>query len=344
MMNPSRLPVAHSAPYHDALAQCIEHWGLVPESTELIRDGVNHVFGAETEAGDRVIVRIGDGSIREPGEVEGELIWLDHLIQHGCVVTIPIRSRNGEFLESIELDAGVFHVCCFKRFNGRQIDPSTDPLWNDQLFWKLGREIGRIHRVSDGFHLPAGQDRKPWYECNLSQIPDPLPAGFDPQLRDPMQEFTDEMRRRPMKPRHYGLVHRDVHAGNILVENGEVQIIDFDLGCYGWRVMDFAVLLFSQYLLPSLRVPDASAERTGHVLASLVRGYREEYQIDREQFEMLDDILKLREIIFYVVASPAIEHWQIAMGNPQPSVAESLKWIENRWINGETYEVDLSQI
>jgi len=343
-MDPNHIPATDSASYHDALAQCVDHWGLIPEKTELIRDGVNHVFGTENSTGEPVIVRISDGAIRQRGELQGELIWLDHLIHHGCTVTTPILSRNGELLETIDLEQGTYHVCCFERFGGQQINPITDPQWNDELFLKLGREIGRIHRASDELQLPPDQDRKPWYECNLSQIPDPLPQGFKPRVIEPMQAFTEEMRSREQKPRHYGLVHRDLHSGNFLVEQGEVQVIDFDLGCYGWRAMDFAVLLFAHYHYPSLCVPNASAELAGHVLATLVRGYRDEYTIDLEQLEILGDLIKLREIVNYIATAPALEHWQIAMGDPHPTVAESLAWIEKRWLEGTEIQVDLSQL
>ncbi|MFK7777923.1 MAG: phosphotransferase [Gimesia sp.] len=332
-MNPNHLPVDDSSPYHDALAQCVDHWGLVPEKTELVRDGVNHVFATEFMNGDPVIIRIGDGAIHSRGEVLGELLWLDHLIRHGCTVTTPIPSRGGELLETIELDEGTMHVSCFKRFGGRQLTPATDAEWNDELFLKLGRELGRIHRISDQFTLPADCDRRSWYESTLIQFPDPLPSVYNPKVVDAMQAFIEELRKRPTPARHYGLVHRDLHAGNFLVEDGKVQIIDFDLGCYGWRTMDLAVLLFSHYYFPSLRVPHANSELTEHVLQMVVQGYRDEYTLDRDQLDTVNDMVLLRTILCYNIMVPAVEHWQTAMGNPQPPTSESLAWIERLWLD-----------
>jgi len=343
-VDPNHLPLDDSSPYHNTLAQCVDHWGLVPEKTELVRDGVNHVFATEFVNGDPVIIRISDGAFRGRGEVLGELLWLDHLIRNGCTVTTPIPSRGGELLETIQLDGGIMHVSCFERFGGRQLDPATDAEWNDELFQKLGREIGRIHRVSDELKLPADRDRWPWYESKLTQFPDPLPEAFNPHVADAMRTFIAELRKRPTPSRHYGLVHRDLHEGNFLVEDGKVQIIDFDLGCYGWRTMDFAVLLFSNYYYPSLLVPNASSELAGHVLAMMVKGYREEYTLDREQVETVGDMILLHTILNYNVMAPAVEHWQIALGNPQPSVTESLAWIEQLWLDGRKLQLDLSQL
>ncbi|QDT99277.1 phosphotransferase enzyme family protein [Gimesia aquarii] len=342
-MNSNHSPLSDSSPYHDVLAQCIDHWGLVPEKTELVRDGINHVFATEFENGAPVIIRISDGALRGRGEILGELFWLDHLIRHGCTVTTPIPSRGGELLETIELDEGTMHVSCFERFGGRQLDPATDAEWNDELFLKLGREIGRIHCASDKLQLPADRDRRPWYKSKSMQFPDPLPAVYNPQVVDAMRAFINKLREWPTPFRHYGLVHRDLHKGNFLVENGKVQIIDFDLGCYGWRAVDLAVLLFSSYYYPSLRVPHAS-ELAGNVLAKVVQGYREEYTLDGEQLDMVGDMILLHTIHNYIVIAPAEEHWQIALGDPQPTVTESLAWIEQLWLNGHKLQVDLSQL
>lgn len=340
-MNPHRLSVADSVPYHDALAQCVDHWGLVAEETTLVRDGVNHVFASVQGRGQPVIVRVSDGSVRDRSEIEGELIWLDHLRKNGCTVSTPVRSLNGHLLETIALPKGIFHVSCFVRFGGRQLDPRTDPEWNHSFLEKLGREIGRVHRVSDTLTLPPDHDRKPWYASNLSQFPSPLPNGFNPSVCDAMQAFIDELRTRPMKPRHYGLVHRDLHSGNFLYEHGRIELIDFDLGCYGWRTMDFVALLFGHYFYPSLLVPDASPARVREVLAAMVRGYRYEYTLDREQLDMIEDLLKLRTIINYVAMAPDPDRWQVAIGDPTPTVRESLAWIENRWIDSTPFGVDV---
>jgi len=196
-MDPNHLPAGDSAPYHEVLFRCVDDWGLVPQKTSLLRDGVNHVFATETVDGAPVIVRISDGDIRERGELDGELIWLDHLIRHGCTVTTPIPSRAGDLLETFAVDAGTYHACCFERFGGRELYPKADPEWNDALLLELGREIARIHRASDELTLPPGHNRHQWYQSDLSVFPDPLPDCYDPRAVAAMEAFTNQMRARP---------------------------------------------------------------------------------------------------------------------------------------------------
>ncbi|PQO34133.1 hypothetical protein DTL21_11370 [Bremerella cremea] len=338
-MDPNHLPVDDSTPYHEALEQTFDRWDLVPEKTVLIRDGLNHVFGTESMDGEPVIVRIGDGALRSHGEVAGELLWLNHLNRKGCTVTTPILSRLGELLETIETNHRVMHVACFERFAGETIYPLVDTRWNDELFEKLGREVGRIHRASDELCLPPEQNRKHWYESKLTQFAAPLPAAYNGEVVRAMTAFLDELRKRPTVPRHYGLVHRDLHAGNFLVEAGQIQVIDFDLGCYGWRTMDLGMILFAHYLYPSSCVPNASPALTSHVLGKLVSGYREEYQLDDAQLETLEDAILVSTILNYQVMKPAVDHWQVALGNPAVHVNESIAWIEQLWIRGEKLEI-----
>lgn len=344
-MDPNHLPVDDSSAYHDALAQCVDHWGLVLDKTELIRDGINHVYGSETRDGAQVIVRISDGAVRSEAELSGELLWLAHLRRNGCMVTHPIPSQRGELLETIERDDAVLHVACFERFPGKHLHKNSVDEWNDQLLLDLGRQIGRIHRLSDEFHLPPDKDRKQWFDVEETHFPDPLLAAYNAEVVDVMQAFLKRIRERPPQPRHYGLVHRDIHAGNFLVDAGKIEIIDFDLGCYGWRTMDFATLLFARYYFPTISVPNASPKLAGACLALLVQGYREEYILDDEQLETVADMVLIHSTLNYVIVRPAIEHWQAAIAEGDGvSVAQSMAWLEKLWLSGHQLEVDLSQV
>lgn len=342
-MNPNELP-ADSTAYHQALALASEHWALRSEQTSLIRDGVNHVYGSVTMAGEPMIVRISDGDHHALNDIEAELIWLDYLIANGCVVTTPVRSQQGLLVESVEIDAGLFHVSCFMRFGGEQLDPRSSPLWNEDFLFRLGRIIGRLHRLTDEFQLPPDKDRMPWWETELHNFPKPLPTEFNIEVIDRMQVFLDQLIAKPRPDRHFGLIHHDIHSGNILIEDGEIQLIDFDLACYGWRMTDFAVLLYNHYYFPSLCVPDASVAKASQALRQLARGYREEYILDDAQLEMIPTLMLLRETLLYNILRPNIDHWQIAFGNPTFSAAQSLHIIEQRWLMGTKLEIDLGQV
>ena len=44
-------------------------------------------------------------------------------------------------------------------------------------------------------------------------------------------------------PSVYGLIHADMHPGNILIDDGQLAVIDFDDAAWGWYAYDIAVVL-----------------------------------------------------------------------------------------------------
>jgi len=343
-MDPGLHPEFASKPYSNALAQCLDHWGLKVEATTLLRDGLNHVFASETHQGTPIILRISNGKFRTANELMGELTWLDHLIANGCSVTTPVRSRDGALLETMSDDQGTFHISCFQRFGGESLRPQSDPRWNDTLLFNLGREMGRIARASDSLELPSENDRKQWYELDLAVFADEVPECYDQEVVAAMKEFTREMIAKPRNPGAYGLIQCDLHSGNFMVEGDALLVIDFDLGCHGWRLMDFAILVFTHYYFPSLLVPDASPRRAGEVLKLLVSGYRLEYEMLSEDLELMGDLMKLRQILLYKLFRPDVEYWQLANSHPSPSIGESMDWIERQWREGRDLEIPLDAI
>ncbi|WP_269542119.1 phosphotransferase enzyme family protein [Cerasicoccus fimbriatus] len=331
--------LAETEPYQDALYRCLDHWGLQEQGAELIRHGINHVFAAQTTGGSPVIVRVSDGSARPRHELEAELMWLNWLIKNDCVVTTPIASQRGELLETTINDDGVYHISCFERFAGHSPDPGNPAEWNDDLFAKIGRSVGRIHRFTDQFQLPPDKERKLWWDMRTHQFTEDTSA-YDPATVEAMQAFLADFKNRARAPRHFGLIHHDVHGGNLLIENGEVEIIDFDLACYGWRMTDFAVLLYSHYYFQSWAPKNVTPQLVGQVVAALARGYREEYTLDDAQLAMLPDLLRLRETLCYIVMRPAMDYWNEACHRPETTVAQSMACIEERWRTGAAFDIN----
>ncbi|WP_309382870.1 phosphotransferase enzyme family protein [Cerasicoccus frondis] len=330
--------LAESEPYHDALYRCLNDWGLSEAKAELLRHGVNHVFATQSLRGEPVIVRVSDGAHRPRHELEAELMWLNWLIEHECVVTRPIPSQQGVWIETTANGAGEFHVSCFERFPGHPPNPGNPAEWNGQFFHDLGCSLGRIHRVTDQFSLPPDRQRQFWWETEMHNFPADV-SPYDPATVEAMRRFLADFKNRPQTPRCFGLIHHDIHGGNLLFDQGQVEIIDFDLACYGWRMTDFAVLLYSHYSFLSWKHAEATPTGIGRVVDALTAGYREEYTLDDAQLAMLPDLMRLRETLCYIIMRPAMDYWQTACGKPVVTIAESMAHIEARWRDGAPFEI-----
>jgi Ser/Thr protein kinase RdoA (MazF antagonist) len=83
---------------------------------------------------------------------------------------------------------------------------------------------------------------------------------------------------------NFGLIHADLHFGNLLLTSRGLGVIDFDDAAFGWFVYDLAVALMEHQADPDFPA----------LTAALLRGYRSERPLDRRDEAMLPVFLLLR--------------------------------------------------
>jgi Ser/Thr protein kinase RdoA (MazF antagonist) len=77
----------------------------------------------------------------------------------------------------------------------------------------------------------------------------------------------------PRTAQNYGLIHDDLHTGNVLNLSGRRFILDFDQLHYSWFAADIAsTLLFRVWIGPKKDQPELQSAATGF-FRELLRGY-----------------------------------------------------------------------
>jgi len=346
-MDPKQHLRPDSEPFHQVLERVAEDWGLESSRTHLIRDGLNHVYAAQGKDGRELVVRVSDGAHRTVPQIEGELLWLEHLSQGGCDVPTPVRNHQGELLDSFGQGDRDFHVAMFERLPGEMMIFARDK-WTDPAFRRyFGQVIGRVHRVTDTMTWPEHLRRGHWYEEREVMMPDQPPEIFDPLAAGHMLEHQNYLRgfSATADPRHYGLCHRDAHGMNMLYADGKLSLLDFELGCRFWRVVDITVTLIHLYYMPISRMPDVTPKDATDFLRDVLEGYREEHDFDRAQLERFEDVLAIREILTYVLTVPDPAKWDRAVPDGQCTFTCQVKWFEERWQKGRPdYGMELDRL
>lgn len=335
-MDPSEHLRPESEPYHQILERIAEDWHLETSRTQLIRNGVNHVYRAKKKFGDQdLVVRLSDSSYRHPEQIESELRWLDYLAQHECSVPTPIPNVNGELIEVFEHNGRQYYASLFKWLNGHDLWSREDIIVRPEYQLNLGRIIGRLHRVNNGLDLPVHLRRGHWYEETTLFVPAEIPGYLDPLTAEAMYHHQEKMRSLSIEAdsRLYGLCHGDLHGLNMLYDNGQTWLLDFELGCYCWRCYDFCALLMCDYLIPIWRMNGATAESAREFIKNVVAGYREEYEFDSSQLELISDLVATREIIAYVLIKADPEKWDQAVPH-RGKTTDFIGWAEERWKKG----------
>ena len=78
----------------------------------------------------------------------------------------------------------------------------------------------------------------------------------------------------------FGIIHADMHLGNIHFRGEELTIFDFDHCAYGWRAYDLAI----SYWLPKKQ------------RMSMIEGYESKRPLSQEERDSLQDLSNLRNL------------------------------------------------
>lgn len=147
-----------------------------------------------------------------------------------------LRSGSDELLEVVEHEGARYVATLGERAPGRHVRIGEDftPTFVRAWAGTLGRLHAALRDYDGGTHLPT------WREEH---------AGFLDSCRDDAvgqvwRELGEEMGRLPTEPAGYGVVHNDLHAGNLLMtDDGDLTVLDFDVCSRHWYATDLAILL-----------------------------------------------------------------------------------------------------
>lgn len=162
---------------------------------------------------------------------------------------------------------------------------------------QLGALAARLHNQGESWQPPSQFERHAWDSEGLLGD-DPLWGKF---WQHPL--LSDAQRKLVLKARLvlqlllkqlgqgsdcYGLIHADFLPENILLEDGNLSLIDFDDCGYGWYLFEMATSLF----------PKISEPYFDDLQQSYVDGYRSERELSAEDVEIFPAFLLLRGLTY----------------------------------------------
>ncbi|UIO40129.1 phosphotransferase [Brevibacillus brevis] len=201
-------------------------------------------FVIETEKDGDYLLRIHANKNRN--EIDSELAWLSYLHEK-MDVAIPkgVECRNGSKTVSIELANGdcVFvSVMCW--VEGEHVDEKI----TEEQVYKEGVLLAKLHTVSPDFQLPPEFARPIWGEDSFKQSMTRLAEHYHRFLTDEEFELyqlaADKiltgLSKLDKNSSNYGIIHGDLHQGNIVFHNGDPRPIDFGRCGFGYYLYDIA--------------------------------------------------------------------------------------------------------
>lgn len=251
-------------------------WGLEEASWHLVAARENQVFRVE-HGGVAYALRLHRPGYCSEDELRSELQWMDGARKGGLHVPAPIAAKSGAFLQKV----GGHFVDVLTWVPGVPVGKTGEPLKVDDrlgLFQRIGREMARLHQISDAWPLPQGFSRRRWdrdgllgeapvwdrfwENATLSQEDRALFVRLRDVALEELQTFEETL--------DFGLIHADLVRENMLVDGDQLHLIDFDDSGFGFRLFDLATTL-----LRNRSEPDYPA-----LQAALIEGYQQVREID----------------------------------------------------------------
>jgi Ser/Thr protein kinase RdoA (MazF antagonist) len=251
-------------------------WGGSVGPPRLVKNRENIVFEVRLPDGQHAALRLHRPGYQSRASIEAELRWMQGLAGAGLPVPVPVRTSSGALVH----EAAGRMVSLVSWLEGAPLGAAERPLdgsARDQadLMRRLGRLIARMHNLTDAMDLPQDLDRPRWdAQGYLGDAPLWGPFWANPAFT--ADELADVQHARSAafgrmtalstSGADFGLIHADCLRENVLVEGGEMKLIDFDDAGWGFRTYDLATAI-----VQSLEEPALPA-----LVDGLTAGYRSE--------------------------------------------------------------------
>lgn len=227
--------------------QIIDGFDLGECQLESINHEYNSTFKVTTASGDRFALRINVNSKRTLPNLKAEIYWVGQLATvAGLTVPVPIMNRSGECISTAwhPMLERSLHAVLFSWLQGEEL--GDEP--TEEMMRAAGRAMARMHgaardtRLPEGASLPIVDDMFWGYGDGITPS-DQLTADEKAALAraiEVIEQTTRAMYERT-KPQ---LIHADIHPWNVMWNEGDVAVFDFDDCVIGLPAQDIAVTLY----------------------------------------------------------------------------------------------------
>ncbi|MDM5249522.1 phosphotransferase [Lysinibacillus sp. G4S2] len=225
-----------------------------------------------------------------------EVNYTNFLFKEGLGVSPTIASINGKAIEKITLENKEVLIVLYKSAPGVHL-PRNE--WNAEILKELGRQMGKLHRISKKFEeIHPIRYINDWHDNEeyafLKYIPKEECA-----IRDIAKEVLSSIKKIPKNNSNYGLLHGDLWLENILVDNdSNLTMVDFQDCEKHFYIFDLAVPIYSA-LEYSFVGGGNIVEYGRSITKAIIEGYQEENELSSEMLDKLPLFIKLKEIFEY---------------------------------------------
>ncbi|MCF6282453.1 MAG: homoserine kinase [Candidatus Polarisedimenticolaceae bacterium] len=213
----------------DQLESFLENYSLgTLRSFQGISDGIENTNYFVTTTQGKYVLTLFEALTAE--ELPFFLDLMAYLAKHEVPSASPLADRQGDFLRELNGKPAAL----VQRLSGRGVEKP-----NEAQCAALGRMLGRLHRVGQGFEPQRKNSRDvDWWPEAATKVMSKLSTADQQQLQSEMAYQASQSR--DGLPR--GVIHADLFCDNALFDGDQLTgIIDFYYACSDHLLYDLAV-------------------------------------------------------------------------------------------------------
>lgn len=300
-----------------------KHYELEGADVEFIGFSEHATYRIRTAGEDKHLLRIHLDE-RSQAEIQSELLFLEAL-QGVESIHAPsgVPDRNGETVIELRTDDGnaSSYITLMKWVDGQ---PAEGRLTDRQVH-NIGKLLRSLHQAGEQFVPPSGFIRPHWGRQSFDMAMTRLSRYYSSFLTKPDWRLYGQAAAKIQtelagmkKDRHsYGLIHADLHIGNIVFDEDDPRPIDFGRCGSGYFLYDTAAILLA--LGPEQR-------------RDLLRAYDEAREVRQDEVRKLECFFIMTMMENYSHHAPNPLEWE-GMRAEQPY---ALAYIQ-AFLKGESF-------
>lgn len=232
-------------------------------------------------------------------ELVSERAWIRALAEAGIDVPEAVLTRDGQDYVPVTIQAtGEQRFAGLASWTeGRLLSDvlaeTSDQRRIEDSFEQLGAITAAMHNQASAWQPPSSFRRHSLDSDGLMGMTPhwgefwehrSLSAGERSLLLDVRQRLHDMLRGLSQSPSVYGMIHADMHPGNIVVDGDRLTVIDFDDAGYGWHQYDIATALTHWQTKPN----------AAEIESAFLAGYRATRPVPDEALSLIPDFRLIR--------------------------------------------------
>jgi Ser/Thr protein kinase RdoA (MazF antagonist) len=297
--------------------EALKLYAIRIKTVDFINHGENTTFKVTAFDKKKYLLRIHRDDYHGLEGLKEELQWLAHLSRKKIArVPSPLRSKRGRWVEIAESPrVGSRRVSVLRWIEGRILDRRISL----HHAFKIGELLGKLQANP----LPRAVRRRPRWDAEGLLGDRAVFGGSFDRLQDLSAKERRQLERyriflfkkakafQKKYPRRVGLIHADLHLGNLVWQNGEFAAIDFDDCGTGFYAYDLVMAMIE---IENIFWKDEVKKDKFKKI--LIDGYRSQRPWDAADDEFLKHLLNIRSLV--------ILRWLLARSD-NPRLAKHIK-------------------